>query len=116
MYHTRREHLIPSSYSYQDPFDDYKTRLAKKLARRAESGSSAAKQTEKKAGDEINWFGIKVGSGHVGSQSGSIETGIGRYLGVKRPHVEQVSKSDIPDSALVECKKRRIGFGNFDNW
>lgn len=42
---------------YQDPFEEYKTRLAAKLAKRAE-GPKVAKP-EKKDEDGINWFGVR---------------------------------------------------------
>ena len=39
-------------YSYQDPFEDYKTRLAKKLARKAEGGEK--NDTEAKESNKID--------------------------------------------------------------
>ena len=49
---------------YQDPFDEYKTRLAAKLARRAAADDpDQAKKlidSKKKGGDDMNWFGEKV--------------------------------------------------------
>lgn len=96
---------------YQDPFEDYKTRLAKKLSKRAEAEESARtpKVTEKK-GDDVNWFGLKVG---VESAVGTVGAGggVGKYLHLKRPagpagnvHGEQ------------ESKKRKLGFGEFENF
>ena len=95
--------------SYQDPFEDYKTRLAKKLAKRAE-GETRGPVEEKK--DEINWFGVKVGSNNSTltlEENGS--GGVGKYLGLKRP--QRSSETTVAHDAK---KKRRIGFGNFEGW
>ncbi|KAF8213161.1 cyclophilin-like domain-containing protein [Mycena galopus ATCC 62051] len=97
---------------YQDPFEEYKTRLAKKLARRAEAAQNnpADKASQKKEGDDINWFGVKVGSGDsaFGTTAGG---GVGKYLNLKRTQ-EAVADSGGSDSK----KKRKTGFGSFDNW
>jgi len=96
---------------YQDPFEEYKTRLAKKLARRAEaeqSGQVDANVTSEKK-DDVNWFGVKVGSSKptLTSESG----GVGKYLDLKRSidTIETAQTEDIK-------KKRKIGFGNFEGW
>jgi len=98
---------------YQDPFEEYKTRLAKRLARRMEAsqGNSAEKAAEKKEGDDINWFGVKVGSGDsaFGAASGG---GVGKYLNLKRPQETIADNGGGNDSK----KKRKTGFGAFDNW
>ncbi|KAJ7125695.1 cyclophilin-like domain-containing protein [Mycena crocata] len=99
---------------YQDPFEEYKTRLAKKLARRAEAGqSNPAEKAQRKEGDDINWFGVKVGSrsdsnSAVGAATGG---GVGKYLNLKRPQ-EAITDHGGSDSK----KKRKTGFGAFDNW
>ncbi|KAF9076166.1 cyclophilin-like domain-containing protein [Rhodocollybia butyracea] len=90
---------------YQDPFDEYKARLAAKLAKRAE-GPKVTKP-EKKEGDEINWFGVKVGS--EAPVNDKVEgAGVGKYLNLKRP------QTSVP--AEEPSKKRKLGFGNFDSW
>lgn len=91
---------------YQDPFEDYKQRLAKKLARKTES-EDAAKSATPSSGqkEDVNWFGVKVGS-ETSTITGG-ESGVGKYLNLKRPAA----------SAPVEAtKKRKLGFGNFDNF
>lgn len=98
--------------SHQDPFETYKTRLAKKLARQAEA-SEEPKTTQKTPGDDLNWFGVKVGASD-GLSSSLAGTGIGKYLGGKRLlEVEgdnKVSPGDEPK------KKKRLGFGDFEGW
>ncbi|KAF8807702.1 cyclophilin-like protein [Phlegmacium glaucopus] len=94
---------------YQDPFEDYKTRLAKKLAKRAE-GDTHAPVEEKK--DEVNWFGVKVGSDNSAFTLGEKGSGgVGKYLSLKRP--QNSTEMTGADDAK---KKRRIGFGNFEGW
>ncbi|KAG8219719.1 hypothetical protein J3R82DRAFT_687 [Butyriboletus roseoflavus] len=95
---------------HQDPFETYKTRLAKKLARRAEAISEEPKISQKLPGDNINWFGVKVGRGD-GSSGSTPGAGVGKYLGSKRPlELEGVNK-DLP---IEESKKRkRLGFATY---
>jgi peptidyl-prolyl cis-trans isomerase-like protein 2 len=102
-------------YSHQDPFEDYKVRLAKKLAKKAEAQSSISTQqetAEKKAGDGMNWFGVKLGT-----ESGSDTTtmgrsgpgGVGKYLNLKRPGQAAAATAE-------PVKKRKLGFGEFENF
>lgn len=102
---------------HQDPFDDYKARLAKKLARRTESGADEAKPVVKKPGDDSNWFGVRVGTGQSVVSNGDTEKSVGRYLGVKRQLEEWQPPEDVASEMFDGGKKkRRTGFGNFDNW
>jgi len=98
---------------HQDPFETYKTRLAKKLALRAEANNEGPKISQKTPGDNINWFGVKVGASDepLGSTPGA---GVGKYLGNKRPlELEGVDKTLQVDESK---KKKRLGFGNFEGW
>jgi peptidyl-prolyl cis-trans isomerase-like protein 2 len=99
--------------SYQDPFEDYKVRLAKKLAKTAEAQNSTGTQptpAEKKPGDGMNWFGVKLGAEDATNTSGGDPglRGVGKYLNLKRP----------PQTAAVaeHTKKKKIGFGEFENF
>ncbi|KAH7928514.1 cyclophilin-like protein [Leucogyrophana mollusca] len=103
---------------YQDPFEAYKTRLAKKLSKRAEAEENARTQKapEKKSGDDVNWFGVKVGTGDSVFGGGSTG-GVGKYMGVKRQLEEQTSNAVNGGAAVDDSKKKRkVGFGNFDAW
>ena len=95
--------------SYQDPFEDYKKRLAKRLAKRAEQDKSPDKHTENEKHDDINWFGVKVGSVKQSSESASPGKGVGKYLNLKRP-------LESGNSSEETKKQRKLGFGNFDQW
>jgi len=102
---------------HQDPFEVYKARLARKLARRAEAQDSSNQPPPEKGkaqGDDINWFGVKVGTGDSAFVGGSADTGVGKYLSIKRP-LDQGAQ-DIKDVGDDTKKKRKIGFGNFDSW
>jgi peptidyl-prolyl cis-trans isomerase-like 2 len=101
--------------SYQDPFENYKVRLAKKLAKKAEAQNPAGTQpaaVEKKPGDGMNWFGVKLGTEDATSTSrgdGSGLGGVGKYLSLKRP----------PQTAAVvpeHSKRKKTGFGEFENF
>lgn len=96
---------------YQDPFEDYKRRLAKKLAKRAEAEQNPTLQTEpKKEGDDVNWFGLKVGL--ETSDTIGVGGGVGKYLSLKRP-ASSVSGDGVQPE---EGKKRKLGFGDFSNF
>ncbi|TFK36823.1 cyclophilin-like domain-containing protein [Crucibulum laeve] len=96
---------------YQDPFEEYKTRLAKKLAKRAEAEKSGhtSTATEKKEKDDINWFGVKVGTEATTAQSAN-GGGVGKYLNIKRPREVATTPTDEGK------KKRKVGFGDFEGW
>ncbi|KAF7320082.1 Cyclophilin-type peptidyl-prolyl cis-trans isomerase [Mycena kentingensis (nom. inval.)] len=97
---------------YQDPFQDYKDRLAKKLARKkeAESGVGTSAAQQKKSGDDMNAFGVKLGSGDA-FFGAAREGGVGKYLNLKRP------QAAVAEQGGGEKKKQRTaGFGSFDNW
>lgn len=82
------------------------------MAKRAEAGT--ARLPDKKPGDDINWFGVKVGMGDANASDASVGEGVGRYLGLKRQlEQETESRSEAVDRVK---KQKHIGFGNFDNW
>ncbi|KII93800.1 hypothetical protein PLICRDRAFT_36031 [Plicaturopsis crispa FD-325 SS-3] len=104
---------------YQDPFEDYKVRLAKKLAKRAEAeknGLHPAKAPEKKEGDDINWFGVKVGA-EKATSAATAGGGVGKYLNLKRPLEGGTQSKPATAEAYEEgTKKRKVGFGDFAGW
>ncbi|KAL9715932.1 cyclophilin peptidyl-prolyl cis-trans isomerase Cyp8 [Leucoagaricus gongylophorus] len=114
---------------YQDPFEEYKKRHEKKLARQAAAevnGSADGDQNFKKQKDNVNWFGLKVGSNSAAFGTGeSGAGGVGKYLSLggsdagnlKRPQAVVSSTSNDSGSVLDEPKKKRkLGFGDFEGW
>lgn len=100
-------------FSHQDPFEDYKKRQAKKLAKQAEAEKIGV-STQEKPKDNINWFGTKVGSDNVSLIHGTEQNGtVGKYLSLKRPQGAIAAGSGGGDETK---KKRKIGFGNFEGW
>ncbi|KAG7450638.1 peptidylprolyl isomerase-like protein 2 [Guyanagaster necrorhizus] len=99
---------------YQDPFEEYKTRLTKKLAKRAETEQYGNSQkASEKEGDDINWFGKRVGTNSTIFESGDTGTGVGKYLNsAKRPSEPPGNGGGVDEVK----KKRKIGFGNFEGW
>jgi hypothetical protein len=57
----------------------------------------------------VNWFGVKLGAEGAKSTAGggSELGGVGKYLSLKRPP---------PTAAVVEPKKQKLGFGDFENF
>lgn len=115
--------------SYQDPFEEYRKRHAKKLARQAAAeanGIANGEQDSKQQKDNINWFGLKVGSNSAAFGTGESRTdGVGKYLSLsgsntgnlKRPQAVLSSTSEDSGPVLEEPKKkRRLGFGDFESW
>jgi len=96
--------------SYQDPFEDYKTRLTKKLAKLADAeqqSNGLNRPPDKK--DDINWFGLKVGTEKAafgGEQKA--EGGVGKYLMAARPSATEGTERPT--------KRRKTGFGDFEGW
>ena len=88
--------------------------MAKKLARKAEAGqiSQPEKASVTKDGDDVNWFGVKVGTDNSISASGPVG-GVGKYLNLKRP----AETKDTAEAAGEDGKKKRkLGFGDFAGW
>lgn len=100
--------------SYQDPFEDYKQRESKKRARKAEVHHSRTKEAEEKAKDDINWFGVKVGSEKSGP--GAAGGGVGKYLNLNAKRPIEALDAATPAPLEEPKKKKRIGFGNFEGW
>ena len=104
-----------SHSSYQDPFEEYKRREEKTRARKAENQVTRAQEDEEKAKDDINWFGVKVGTEKA---AGAVGGGVGKYLNLnanaKRPVEAVINSSPAPPEESK--KKRRIGFGDFEGW
>ncbi|KAG8883640.1 Peptidyl-prolyl cis-trans isomerase cyp8, partial [Tulasnella sp. 403] len=108
--------LRSSIISYQDPFEDYKKRLAKKLEKQA-AGPTDAKPTR---ADDVNWFGEKIGK--VGSATSAGSGGsVGKYLGaaptgpLKRSAAPSITAT-TDNVSEDKKKKRKLGFGDFDSW
>ncbi|CAE7203310.1 unnamed protein product [Rhizoctonia solani] len=87
---------------YQDPFEEYKARLARKLEHQSADPKKRRAETLE---DSMTWFGQKVGEQ---KKAGGGEGGVGKYLKLDAP-VTAVSGGEGK-------KKRKTGFGNFDNW
>jgi peptidyl-prolyl cis-trans isomerase-like protein 2 len=76
----------------------------------AEQGlTQKQKPTDRKEGDDINWFGVKVGTGNSAFGSDSVGGAVGKYLDLKRPLETAGSGGDAK-------KKKKTGFGEFDGW
>jgi peptidyl-prolyl cis-trans isomerase-like 2 len=110
---------IYCTLSFQDPFEEYKTRQEKKRAKKAEAEQNArhGQTIEKKDDDELNWFGVKLGAEKAAGVAGG--GGVGKYLQVgaatsapKRP-APAATTGEIPDESK---KKRKVGFGDFAGW
>lgn len=114
---------------FKNPFEEYQTKLAKKLEREAQvkAGAKAKEQARQdREKDRTTWFGTNLGEKgsttmKPGDQLNDSMTaglgGVGKYLNnatLKRPLAEPPSSS-IQESA-PEKKRRKGGFGNFDGW
>ncbi|KAG8940531.1 Peptidyl-prolyl cis-trans isomerase cyp8 [Tulasnella sp. 424] len=108
---------------YQDPFEEYKKRVANKIQKQAESLSgSKSGATGEKAKDNLNWFGEKIGTS---SKAGPASVGVGKYLKGGGPPAAASSVIGKRTTAAVadmgvgiddKKKKRKMGFGDFDSW
>jgi len=59
----------------------------------------------------MNWFGVKLGADNaIGTAAGGSEGGgVGRYLNLKRP-------AQTASAVIEHPKKRKLGFGEFENF
>lgn len=62
----------------------------------------------------MNWFGQRIGdAGAKNDQTSSV--GVGKYLKLDAPLAATAPKAEAGATAEGK-KKRKLGFGNFDNW
>jgi peptidyl-prolyl cis-trans isomerase-like 2 len=116
--------LKTSICRHQDPFEEYKARLAKKLAKRTEAEANAKSQTpapkpqmQKKGQDDVNWFGVKVGTANAASGSSTVGGGVGKYMAAKKRPPETDPASTPMHLPETKQKKRKLGFSNdFEGW
>ncbi|KAF8523093.1 cyclophilin-like domain-containing protein [Hysterangium stoloniferum] len=98
---------------YQDPFEDYKSRLARKLAHRAEAETNPRTETKPKEGNDTNWFGVKLtAESEEAVLGGGGKGGIGKYLDLKRPRDGGSGPEEPPETK----KRKKLGFGDFEGW
>ena len=115
-------------FSYADPFQDYKQRLARKLQAKGQDGSGGitkditldplpAKQITKKERDDVNWFGVKLGQ-KEDSAAKAPNGGVGKYLSSDMPKPASSKRPAALEIGMADDgkKKRKLGFGNFDSW
>lgn len=111
--------------SYHDPFEEYKQRLARKLAHRAEAeksggGVDAVKKKESGTNDDVNWFGTRIGGGDAAFGGKGSTGGVGRYLNVSgkrlRDEGTPAASGGGGDVGQETKKKKKLGFGDFEGW
>ncbi|KAF8307178.1 cyclophilin-like protein [Clavulina sp. PMI_390] len=127
--------LIEEVVIYQDPFQDYKQKLAKRLQAKGQlsqdgggltrgisvDSSSAGAQSnskKRKERDDVNWFGVKLGKDKDSSSAGSgaaSGSGVGKYLSGGAAAAGAKKAEDLSGADDAK-KKRKLGFGNFDSW
>ena len=80
------------------------------MAKRAEKDNTVATASvDEKKKDNVNWFGVEIGSGNSALNREADSGGVGKYLNLKRP---QEGSSAGEESK----KKRKLGFGDFEGW
>jgi len=92
---------------FQDPFEDYKARLKRKLERQAERAEE--KKLGPKEVDRTTWFGTKLGEKDRALDLSGV--GVGRYL--KRAAPEDAPKAEVGGE---KKKQKTLGFGDFSSW
>jgi peptidyl-prolyl cis-trans isomerase-like protein 2 len=80
------------------------------LAKRAEKDKAGSLPVEVKKTDDVNWFGVKIGSENSAPIGGGEDSGgVGKYLNLKRPYGGSIAGEESK-------KKRKLGFGDFEGW
>lgn len=108
----------------QDPFEDYKVRLAARLARQDQSDEALRVRAEKKAErekDRTTWLGTDLGAKGESTvvreerKRKADDEGVGKYL--KAAGTKSAVPKAAPLESGVEKKKRKAGgFGDFSGW
>lgn len=122
-----REIRIKQIQVFVDPFEEYQTRLKKKLAHEAnaEAEDEEARRKREKE-DRMGWFGPSVSKKNGNTES----TTIGKYMqsepAAKRKEQQQDEEQQREEEIGVSQKKQKIisqqgdkktsGYGNFNNF
>ncbi|KAI9485379.1 MAG: peptidyl-prolyl cis-trans isomerase-like 2 [Benjaminiella poitrasii] len=104
-----REIVMKSVQVFVDPFEEYQTRLKKKLAHEANSekeDEEARRKREKE--DKMGWFGPSISKNNEGS-------GVGKYLHIPKQNKrkEEEANYEQPSKRVKEAKST---YGNFNNF
>lgn len=115
---------FPSGYadiSLQDPFEDYKVRLAAKLARKDQSEDALRKRAEakeKREKDRTTWLGTDLGAKGESKdlrdarKRKADDAGVGKYLGAAKV----AAPSPVVEFGIEKKKRKAGGFGDFSGW
>ncbi|KAL0088241.1 peptidyl-prolyl cis-trans isomerase-like 2 [Phycomyces blakesleeanus] len=123
-----REIKMKDVVVFVDPYEEYETKLKKKLYRQANGAAMDEAERKKKEKEEnMGWFGpnvTKTQQKKVPSITGTRHAGVGKYLqstSTKRESTEsEASETTEPlTPKLPVAKKVKVtskGYGNFDNF
>lgn len=120
-----REIKIKQIQVFVDPFEEYQTRLKKKLAHEANAEAEDEEAKRKRAKeDAMGWFGPSVATKKTESAGSS--PGVGKYLQQidKKRSNDQIMSEDLEEigvsqkklKALQQPQKKASSYGNFDNF
>ena len=102
----------------QDPFEEYKQRLAKRLERQALGPAglipSEAEQKRASGAGTGNWFGESIKpTGGTAANTQSAGSGVGKYL--KRTREVAATNSAAAEEPSQK-KRKAAGWGDFSGW
>jgi peptidyl-prolyl cis-trans isomerase-like 2 len=103
---------------HQDPFEEYKQRLAKRLERQALGPAglvpSDAERKRASGAGTGNWFGESIKpTGSAAESTTSAGSGVGKYL--KRTR-EAAATGSAPAEEPSQKKRKAAGWGDFAGW
>lgn len=113
--------MLAADHRLQDPFEDYKVRLAAKLARKDQSDEALrkrAEEKEKREKDRTTWLGTDLGAKGESKDAKEArkrkaeDAGVGRYLGAAKP----VAPAQSVEFGVEKKKRKAGGFGDFSGW
>ncbi|KAG8834163.1 Peptidyl-prolyl cis-trans isomerase cyp8 [Serendipita sp. 399] len=98
---------------HADPFEEYKQRLAKKLAHQAQESALLVPSMEKRkraaAEESGNWFGEAIKGSTTTVGGGAAGSSIGKYL-------KRTRDNSTLEAQEEPSKKRKVGWGDFSSW
>lgn len=111
---------------FDDPFDKYKDRLAKKLQREKDDLDVAVqrrKAKEAREKDRLTWFGTKLDEKDAATTPVGLEglggtgtVGVGKYLGAANGGKRKEPAVEDAYGVGTKAQKKRKGFGDMSGW
>lgn len=98
---------------FVDPFEEYQTRLQKKLAHVANADAEDEEaRLKREKEDRMGWFGPSVSK----KNGNTTETTIGKYMNDEKTKRKEIEEKEEIGVSQKKQKQQATSYGNFDNF